>query len=294
MKQIVFLSGKGGTGKTTFSSSLAAILDGAIAADCDVDGSNMPIALGGEVIKEGLFYGMPRVRIEPDACAMCGLCERLCQFDAIHPPEVSLSMCEGCMVCLDHCSQSAIGKLEIACGRWFISRTATGHMVHARLNPGEENSGKLVNKVRTEAKALCPEDGVIVLDGPPGIGCPAISSLTGSDLAVIVAEPSLSSLHDAGRLLELIRKMNVKPAGIINKCDLSEGISAQIEVLFRSNGVQVCGRLDFSKEIPRIQRSGVAPVLSASEKTRGQIRAICGEVIRQAGLTGGISSRGGA
>lgn len=293
MKQIVFLSGKGGTGKTTFSASLASILEGAVAADCDVDGSNMPIALGGKVIKEGLFYGMPRVSIDPVACTMCGLCERLCQFDAIHPPEVRVSMCEGCMVCLDHCPQSAIRQLEMPCGRWYISRTATGYMVHARLDPGEENSGKLVNKVRAEAKALCSEDGVIVSDGPPGIGCPAISSLTGSDLAVIVAEPSISSLHDAERLLELIRKMNVRPAAIINKSDLSESISAQIEGFFRSNGVQICGMLGFSEEIPKIQRSGVAPVLSASEQTRRQIRSICGEVIRQAGLTGGLSSRGG-
>ena len=293
MKQIVFLSGKGGTGKTTFSSSLAAILDGAIAADCDVDGSNMPIVLGGEVIKEGQFYGMPRVSIDPAVCTMCGLCERLCQFDAIHPPHVGLSKCEGCMVCLDHCPQSAIKKFEIPCGKWFISRTAMGHMVHARLNPGEENSGKLVNKVRTEAKALCPEDGVIVLDGPPGIGCPAISSLTGSDLAVIVAEPSISSLHDAERLLDLIRKMKVKPAGIINKHDLSDGMSSRIEGFFLENGVQMCGRLCFSAEIPMIQRSGTAPVLSASEQTRRQLRSICSEVVRQAGITEGLQALGG-
>ena len=294
MKQIVFLSGKGGTGKTTFSASLAAVIEGAIAADCDVDGSNMPIALGGEVVKEGLFYAMPRVSIDPEACTMCGLCERLCQFDAIHPPLVNLSKCEGCMVCLDHCPQSAIGRFEVPCGRWFISRTATGHMVYARLNPGEENSGKLVNKVRTEAKALCPEGGIIVLDGPPGIGCPAISSLTGTDLAVIVAEPSISSLQDAKRLLELIRMMNVKPVGIMNKHDLSRRISGEIEGFFLENGVQVCGKLSFAPEIPRTQRLGVAPVLSASGETKRQLRGILSELMNQAGIKGRTSSSGGA
>jgi len=281
MKQIVFLSGKGGTGKTTISSSLAAFLEECVAADCDVDGSNMPIALHAKVMREEEFYGMPRVKVSSEMCTKCGLCSRLCQFDAIFPPEVKLSNCEGCMVCMDYCPEGAISQIEIPCGRWFISRTKWGSMVHARLNPGEENSGKLVNKVRSEARKLCPSDGVIVLDGPPGIGCPAISSLTGCDLAVIVVEPSIASLHDSERLLQLVRQMSVKAVLAINKYDLALEVSDKIERFFISQGVYMCGRISFSKEIPKIQGFGKPPLIAFSGRVSDELRQVCVNIMKQ-------------
>lgn len=284
MKQIVFLSGKGGTGKTTFSSSLASLIEGVVAADCDVDGSNMPIALGGEIIKREEFHGMPRVKIDPLMCSRCGLCERLCQFDAIKPPYVKIALCEGCMVCLDHCPCKAISENDITCGLWYISRIRNGLLVHARLNPGEENSGKLVNKVRSEARRICSPDGIIVIDGPPGIGCPAISSLTGCDLAVIVAEPSYSSLHDMDRLLRLCGMMGVKAVGTINKHDLARDISGQIEGFFIDKGIKLCGKLSFSEELPSLQKSGVPPVISGSKEVTEQLKGISMEILEQAGI----------
>ncbi len=283
MRQIVFLSGKGGTGKTTFSSSLVAFTSGAIAADCDVDGANMQIALGGRVHREEEFFGMPRVAIDDSMCSRCGLCEELCQFDAIHPPEVKIEACEGCMVCLDHCPFHAIGEISVPCGKWFVSSTEWGPLVHARLDPGEENSGKLVNVVRTEAKRLCSEEGLIILDGPPGIGCPAISALTGCDLAVIVAEPSVSSLHDAERLLELVRQMRVKPVAVINKSDLSAELEGEISRFFEKRGVHICGKLPFCKEVPQIQGSGRPPVAAISGGFSDKLRECCSEILKQVG-----------
>lgn len=282
MKQIVFLSGKGGTGKTTLASSLACLAAGSVSADCDVDGSNMPIAMGARIVRSELFYGIPKAVIDATLCDRCGLCEKLCRFDAVKPPHVRMSSCEGCMVCFDHCPRHAISQVDAACGSWFISDTCCGPLVHARLNPGEENSGLLVNRVRGEARRICKEDGIVVIDGPPGIGCPAIASLTGCDLAVVVAEPSEPSLHDAARLIELIDRMGVKLVAVINKYDLSAKNTRLAEDFFANKGVFVCGKVGYDDKLPSLQGCGRPPVLTASCRVRDEIERVCLEALDKA------------
>lgn len=275
MKEIVILSGKGGTGKTTVSSSLAALIENTIAVDCDVDGSNMPIAMGAKVKSAQGFFGMLRVEVDSEICDRCGICSELCRFGAINPPIVDLSACEGCMVCMDHCPTSAIKPINVPSGKWLVSETAWCTMVHARLDPGEENSGKLVNRVRIEARKICPENGFLIVDGPPGIGCPTISSMTGCDLVVIVTEPSAVSLHDSGRLLKLARHMGIMTVSVSNKYDLSYEMNLKIEDFMRANGVGICGRVRFSDAIPRMQGSGRPPITAKGFAVVDDLLSVC-------------------
>ena len=251
MKELLVISGKGGTGKTSVVGAFAMLAKNAVLADCDVDAANLHQLLNPEVQKEHAFYGLPRARINLDECTKCQLCVEACRFDAIHDYVVDPFACEGCGVCVRLCPHDAIAREERVAGHWFVSDTIYGPLVHAQLGTAEDNSGKLVAEVRREAQELAKERqlDLIVIDGPPGISCPVISALSGIDLALLVTEPSVSGWHDLARALELTAHFGVKSAVCINKADLHESTSQEIEWRCYDAGVDVIGRIPFDAEL---------------------------------------------
>jgi MinD superfamily P-loop ATPase len=245
MKEIVVISGKGGTGKTSVTASFAC-LGGkdVIVADCDVDAADMHLLLKPDFQNPKDFFSGEIAEIDQEACTSCGNCFDVCRFDAILVKNEKYSVnhldCEGCGYCARVCPASAISNNVQKAGQWFTSNIKTGSkMVHARLGIGADNSGKLVAKVKNEtrniAKSLNKE--IILIDGSPGIGCPVISSLTGADFALLVTEPSVSGLHDLKRVFELISNFSIRAACIINKSDLNTGVSAEIERFLKAENI---------------------------------------------------------
>lgn len=275
MKQITILSGKGGTGKTTVTASFAALSRNAVFADCDVDASNLHLLLNPEVEETIEFTGLKLAVIDPSKCIQCGLCEEKCRFDAIHGFEVDPIHCEGCGVCVHVCPAEAIDFIDRVCGHAYISRTRYGPMSHARLKPGMENSGKLVTLVRQNAKKLAEEGsrGLVIVDGPPGIGCPVIASLSEIDNGLVVVEPTLSGIHDLKRALKLLDHFKVEPLVCTNKHDLNEGNTAKIGEFCADEGVASVGLIPFDPEVTRAMVAGLpvveyAPSSPASEAIR--------------------------
>jgi MinD superfamily P-loop ATPase len=264
MKELLVISGKGGTGKTSVVGAFATLARNAVLADCDVDAANLHLLLDPEIQHEHVFHGLPRAQIDQATCASCGLCREVCRFDAISSDYVVDPMaCEGCGICLRVCPVDAITAQERVAGHWFVSTTPHGPLVHARLNTAEDNSGRLVAEVRREARELAEERqlDLIIVDGPPGIGCPVISALTGTDLALLVTEPSVSGWHDLARALELTEHFEVRTVVCINKADLHEPMSKQIEWHCYDRGVDVIGRIPFDKQLAQAAVRGTAPVL---------------------------------
>jgi len=244
MKEIVIISGKGGTGKTSITASFSYLGgDDIIVADCDVDAADMHLLLKPDFKKEEDFYSGQLAELNPDKCTNCGVCADVCRFDAIYVKNGQFSieplLCEGCGYCSRVCPDEAISLVEQNVGKLYISTTKLGStMVHARLGIGAENSGKLVAKVKNEAKYLAEETkkGIVLVDGSPGIGCPVVSSLSGADLVILVTEPTISGLHDLKRVHELVKKFNIKCGCIINKFDLNISVSKKIiEFLMAEN-----------------------------------------------------------
>jgi MinD superfamily P-loop ATPase len=236
MKEIVVISGKGGTGKTSVTASFA-ILGGPeiVIADCDVDASNLHLLLNPEPVERNDFYSGKTAKIDADLCSACGLCQDTCRFDAIHsngqPFVVNAMDCEGCGYCARICPDDAIRMEENHTGKWYASIARTGgYFVHAALHAGAENSGKLVARVKNEAKRYARDNNLeyVLIDGAPGIGCPVISSLTGAQFVLIVTEPTVSGLHDLKRVYELVKKFKIEAGCIINKHDLNPEITNEI------------------------------------------------------------------
>ena len=227
IKEIVVISGKGGTGKTTITSSLIPYFQDIVIGDCDVDAPNLQILFNPQNSKKESFYGMKKAKLDRELCIDCGKCYEVCRFDAIENPK----KCESCSICEYVCPVGAIKMVDNEAGEIYVSETKYGKMVHACLFPGEENSGKLVAEVRKKAKKIAQDENkkYILLDGAPGVACNVISSLTGVKKAVIVTEPTLSGLHDLERVLELIERFRIKPYFVINKYDLSFEIANKIE-----------------------------------------------------------------
>ncbi len=255
MNEIVILSGKGGTGKTSLSAAFATIQNHCIVADCDVDGADLHLIL--QPVNDHIekFITGHKAMIDYTTCTNCGLCIDYCRFDAIsfQKGQVSISetSCDGCKLCSRICPSKSIQMIPSDKSRWFAGNYRNGRMIHARLAPGEENSGKLVNVVREHARKMAKETGweTIIIDGPPGTGCAVISSVTGTNKAIIVTEPSNSGFHDMKRILELTSNFKVKSCVVINKFDLNKSISDKIENWCIEKNIPVIGKIPFDVQI---------------------------------------------
>jgi len=286
MKKMTILSGKGGTGKTTLTASFAALSSNAVFADCDVDASNLHLLLKPEVKETIVFKGLNLAVIDPERCTQCGLCEEKCRFNAIHDFTVDSIHCEGCKVCVQVCPVQAIDFVERICGHAYISETEYGPMSHANMIPGMENSGKLVTLVRQNAKRLAEEGGheLVLVDGPPGIGCPVIASLSEIDAGLLVVEPTLSGIHDLKRALGLLKHFKVKPLVCINKHDLNDENTGAIEKFCLDNGIDIVGHIPFDLEVTRAMVAGLpvvehapgSPTSKAIEKTWNLVKMYLG------------------
>ncbi len=262
MEEIVILSGKGGTGKTSIVGSLAALAKNKVLADCDVDAADLHLLLSPSIKQQTEFWSGQVARIDEEICTKCFLCQDLCRFDAIKDFRVDPVSCEGCGFCSHICPVEAITMEENMSGHWFISDTRYGPLVHARLGIAQENSGKLVAQVRQQAKKIAEEQGLdyIISDGPPGIGCPVISSLSGASLALLVTEPTLSGIHDLERVLGVCRHFGILAAVCINKHDLNEENTRKIEDYCRSQDIEVASRIPFDNAVTEALVRGVPVV----------------------------------
>jgi len=236
-----------------------------VVVDCDVDASNLHLALDPRIQERHVFVGGPKARIKPGHCVACGKCEELCRFDAVYfdgpgngrvprTCRVDPVACEGCGVCVRFCAESAVEFIPAETGRWFVSRTRVGLMVHADLEPTAGNSGKLVQQLRQKGRELAARDGRWLLcDGSPGIGCPVIASLTGADLALIVVEPTCSSLHDLERVEDLCRHFGIDAVVAINKWDINPSLTEQIESQAKARHLPSAGRVRYDPSVSEAQ-----------------------------------------
>ena len=254
MKELLVLSGKGGTGKTSLTASFVCLADQCIACDYDVDASNLPILLKPDKTQGQEFSAGLVAVLNKDICIECGLCRDLCRFDAISSEyQISELSCEGCAFCAEVCPVEAIEMQDRSSGRWFESNShVNGKLVpifYAELRPGEENSGLLVAQVKSAARKKAQQEGysLLISDGSPGIGCPVISSLVEASLVLIVTEPSVSGFHDLKRVQELLELRGVKSILLINKADLNLPASQAMEKWAQDNGIPVAGRIPYSK-----------------------------------------------
>lgn len=256
MKELVVVSGKGGTGKTSIVASLAALAQKKVIADCDVDAADLHLILSPEIRRDEEFKGGKIAEINLEICTQCGKCIDLCRFDAIPDSyEVDTISCEGCGVCAYFCPFEAINMSEKVAGKWFVSDTRFGPLVHAKLGIAEDNSGKLVSRVKEIARSIAKERGyeLIIIDGSPGIGCPVIASLSGAGLALIVSEPTVSGIHDMKRVVELANHFRIKSMVCINKSDLNPDNVKEIEKYCDENRVDVIARIPYDVDFTRAQ-----------------------------------------
>jgi len=252
MRQITVISGKGGTGKTSITAALSALADKAVLADCDVDAADLHIILDPIVRRTEEFSGGTTAVIQKSLCTQCGACRELCRFGAINGSlAIDPVSCEGCGVCAAMCPEHAITMVPKLSGHWFVSDTRNGPMVHARLGIAEDNSGKLVSRVRQEAKKLAEEKNLdyVIVDGPPGIGCPVIAAIGGVDLVLVVTEPTLSGLHDLERVLQTSEHFTIPAAVCINKFDINLENTAVIEDFCARRSVPVVARIPYDRSV---------------------------------------------
>jgi MinD superfamily P-loop ATPase len=264
MKEIVIISGKGGTGKTSYTASLSVLAGkNAVVADCDVDAADMHLLMNPIVEKSENFYSGVVAEIDPNKCTNCGICAEKCRFNAIPVINdqhiISSLNCEGCGYCEKVCPVDAIKMNDMNVGDWYISNTKVDNtMVHARLGIGAENSGKLVAKVKNEAKRLAEETNkeYIIVDGSPGIGCPVVSSLSGANYVVLVTEPSVSGLHDLKRVYELVDKFNLNAGCVINKFDINPEMTSEIMDFLKKESVEHIASLPYNENFTKAMTNG--------------------------------------
>ena len=284
MKEIVVISGKGGTGKTSIVASFAALANSTVLADCDVDAADLHLILGPDIKQTHDFSGGKLASVITDKCIGCGKCEEVCNFDALQfdgpgndvvekTYRIDSTACEGCGVCVHFCPADAIEFKDVINGQWFISETRFGPMVHARLGIAQENSGKLVSLIRKEAKRIATEQNknLIIVDGSPGIGCPVIASITAADLVLVVTEPTISGQHDLGRAIELAEHFGIPTAVCINKCDINSKIAKAIEKRTTDRGPRVVGKIAYDNMVTKAQIAGKSIVEYSNSNIKEQI-----------------------
>lgn len=271
MKELVMISGKGGTGKTSLAASFAVLAERPVIADCDVDAADLHLVLRPRIRRRNEFWSGREALIRRELCTGCGVCLERCRFGAVKrnggctseaPFSIDPILCEGCGVCVRFCPAAAVDFPERLCGEWMISDTRCGPMVHARLGAAAENSGKLVSLVRREARRIAEEEGrsLILVDGPPGIGCPVIASVTGASRVLAVTEPTVSGEHDLERVLSLARHFDVPASVCVNKWDINPAMAARIEEAARRSGADIAGRIRYDPSITRAQVAALAVV----------------------------------
>lgn len=264
MKELVIISGKGGTGKTSVTASFAVLADSPVLCDCDVDAADLHLVLEPAILERHEFESGREAIIRQEDCVACGVCAELCRFGAVKTRKslegnlgygIDPVSCEGCGVCVRFCPADAVDFPNRHCGQWFVSDTRCGPMVHARLGVAVENSGKLVSTVRRESLRLAEEQKreIVIVDGPPGIGCPVIASLTGATQVLIVTEPTVAGEHDLERVLSLTRHFQIPAAICVNKWDINEEMTRQIENKARLAGASVAGRIRYDSSVTRAQ-----------------------------------------
>jgi len=285
MTELVILSGKGGTGKTSVTASFAALAQNAVIADADVDAADLHLVLNPEIQSRHDFRSGHEAIIRQEDCLRCGACLAHCRFEAVQMDgkaageatfTIDPSACEGCGVCVELCPAEAIDFPERSCGEWYVSQTRYGPMVHARLRPAGENSGKLVTQVRTEARQIAERDGcdVIIVDGPPGIGCPVIASVTGASAVLAVTEPTVSGAHDLSRVLKLAKYFDVPTFVCMNKWDINPAMAGQIEQQAAAAGATVVGRIPYDRAVTAAQVNGLPVVAYSTGPAAQSIRQL--------------------
>ena len=303
MKELVVISGKGGTGKTSIVASFAALARGAVLADCDVDAADLHLVLAPEIERTEAFKGGKKARIRPELCKGCGMCLKLCRFGAVvsrksrsdaEPQTYCIDpiSCEGCGVCAEFCPSDAIELEEVVNGEWYLSRTRFGPMLHAKLGIAEENSGKLVTTVRGQARKVAEQEGIglIIADGPPGIGCPVIASIGGSDLVLIVTEPTLSGLHDLERVRALARHFEVPAVVCINKYDLNPEVTTEIATRAAALDAPVVGKIRYDPAVTKAQIASASVIEYTTGPVSHDIRALWQKVAAALGQPDGAST----
>jgi len=286
IQECVIISGKGGTGKTSVTASFAALSDGrAVLADCDVDAADLHLVLTPKIIESHDFKSGREAVILKGSCSGCGTCAELCRYGAVRQLKrpfgakplfvVDPVACEGCGVCVRFCPEGAIAFPERRCGEWMVSETRCGPMVHACLAAAAENSGKLVATVRREARRVAEERELrlIITDGPPGIGCPVIASVTGADRVLVVTEPTVSGEHDLARVLQLARHFEVPTFVCVNKWDINPEMTERIEQAARKAGATVAGRIRYDRAVTAAQRAEQA-VVETDAPSAEDVRAV--------------------
>lgn len=287
MKQLAIISGKGGTGKTLLSASFATLAKNQVLVDCDVDAANLHLLLPPDIQNSHSFSAGKKARVLKEKCTQCKECIQVCRFDAIaefQTEEILIDrmICEGCGVCSQICPAEAIQMEEVRSGFWFLSRTSFGPMVHARLGIGEENSGKLVTEIRNAAEKIAyAEDlDLIIIDGPPGIGCPVIASLSRVDLAVVVTEPTLSGIHDMERIIQTAQHFKTQVACCINKYDINPQHTAHIETWCQEQAIPVLGKIPFDVRIIEAIGRALPPTLYFKNHTTEEIERTWANIIK--------------
>ncbi len=284
MRELVIISGKGGTGKTSVTASLAALAKRSVICDCDVDAADLHLVLTPLIKEEHEFISGHEAVIRQTDCIGCGICEDVCRFNAIHSKQthkgellfsVDPIACEGCKVCVEMCPEKAIDFPDCNCGKWFISETRLGPMVHARLGVAAENSGKLVSTVRREARSIAEKENyeLIIVDGPPGIGCPVIASVTGASQVLVVTEPTVSGEHDLERVLGLTRHFQIPAAVCVNKWDINPDMTVRIEERAVKLGAKIAGRIRYDSAATKaqIQQKAVVEIETPSAEDIRQL-----------------------
>ncbi len=283
MKQILVISGKGGTGKTVIAASLAALAKNIVIADCDVDAADLHLLLHPKVNERFEFKGLSKAVIDRKKCIDCWDCEKMCRYDAVVVTKNDSSgvvidsiSCEGCKVCMYACPVDAINMCDNVAGEWYVSETKYGPMVHAKLGVAEENSGKLVSVVRQNAKKIAEQRkcDYVIIDGPPGIGCPVIASLSGVDLALVVTEPTLSGIHDMERVMNVAKHFGVNTACVINKYDINLVNTNSIMGWCRTKNIPFLGKIPFDLSVTESIVKGV-PIV---EHTANSVTEVITEI----------------
>ncbi|MGB9699393.1 MAG: 4Fe-4S binding protein [Thermodesulfobacteriota bacterium] len=276
MKQLTVISGKGGTGKTTIMAALAALAKQAVLVDADVDAADLHLLLQPQIQRRENFMAGKKAVIDIQKCDGCQKCVQACRFGAISNLQVDPIACEGCGVCYFICPRAAITLPEVQSGEWFISQTRFGPMIHAQLGVAQENSGKLVTLVRKEAIKIAQEKNyaLVLIDGPPGIGCPVIASLGGVDAALVVTEPSLSGIHDMQRILNLCGHFNIPAWVCINKADINLANTRKIKKFCQEQGTSVISEIPFDPVVTKAMIKGQTVIEYAANSVSLEIEKI--------------------